>query len=53
MNTYSERSGLSFLFPSYPEHLETGPRRGTLIIAPVATANQLTSAGVPIFRHQP
>jgi hypothetical protein len=43
--------GLSFLFPMHPQHLETGPRRGTLVIAPDAVAETLLAGGTALYRH--
>lgn len=44
------RDELEFLFPIHPEHLETGPRRGTLVVVPKGLASQVLGSGVPLAR---
>jgi hypothetical protein len=43
---------LAFLFPLHPEYLESGYKRGTLVIAPTHLADKILAAGVPLMRHE-
>jgi hypothetical protein len=42
------RDQLEFLFPVHPEHLETGPRRGTLVVVPKGLAPRILGSEVPL-----
>jgi hypothetical protein len=44
-------NGLAFLFPIHPPHLESGFRRGTLVIAPEHLAQRIADAGLPLMRQ--
>lgn len=44
----ANRQDLEFLFPVHPEHLETGPRRGTLVIIPKHLCDRVLGSPVPI-----